>query len=41
MNKSSLSVWIIVLALVGTLCAAASADAAWVDNHDGTVSDTL
>lgn len=41
MNKSSLSVRIIVLALAAALCAAAGAEAAWVDNHDGTVSDTL
>lgn len=41
MNKSSLSVRIIVLALAAALCAAASAEAAWVNNHDGTVSDTL
>jgi hypothetical protein len=41
MNKNGLSVWMIVLSLAAALCATASAEAAWVDNHDGTVSDTL
>jgi hypothetical protein len=42
-NRRSLSAWIMILSLVaaGGLLSGVSAEAAWVDNHDGTVSDTL